>query len=93
MTKNPFKIYGHHQVFEMSETNPENGWILMDEFEHLENAEKHVKRMADNLDNWYRIKSYRIEETVLAVPQVNVGRDPYMKPYVNPLKVRHHGNS
>ena len=84
--KRPFRVWGHPQVFERSSTSQANGWTMIEEFENLENAEKHVKRLADDLNNWKKFKSYRVEETVLAVTQVNVGRDPYMKPYVNPLK-------
>ena len=82
-----FKVYGHRQIFERSSTSQANGWFLIEEFENLENAEKHVKGLAEDLNNWYKIKSYRVEKTVLAIPQVNVGRDSHLKSYVKPLKV------
>lgn len=86
MTKKPYKIWAHPKAFEISETSPDNGWTMINEFDSPERAMEHVKILAEDMKNWHKAKSYRVEKTELVIPQINVGRDPYIKPYVNPLK-------
>ncbi len=85
MTEKQFKVWGHPQVFERSLTAPTNGWEILEEFPDLESAKKHIDRLSKDDNMWKKIKAYRIEETVMIGKQINVGRDPYIRPNAKPL--------
>jgi len=86
MTEKPFKVWGHPKVFENSLTGPNNGWLMLGQFEKLQTAERHVEHLSKDDSFWRKIKAYRIEETIMVGKQIDVGRDSFIKAYVDPLK-------
>ena len=86
MTPTHYKLYSHSTYKERSPTSEENGWVLIDEFDYLENAENHMKLLINRKAQWHVAKSYRIEQTTLVGNQVNVTRVSALKAYADPMK-------